>query len=58
MGNTLAPDHLLAERGTHHPLDAHVVAACFSRDRATCAFATADRALHLAPPARPWRLVQ
>ena len=58
MGNTLAPDHLLAERGTHHPLDAHVVAACFSRDGATCAFATADGTLHLAPRSGPWRAVQ
>ncbi len=58
MGNTLASDHLLAERGTHHPLDAHVIAACFSRDGTTCAFATADGALHLAPRSGPWRAVQ
>ncbi len=58
MGNTLAPDHLLAERGTHQPLDSHVVAACFSRDGVTCAFATADGTLHLAPRSGPWRAVQ
>ncbi len=58
MGNTLAPDHLLAERGTHQSLDGHVVTACFARDGATCAFATADGTLHLAPRAGPWRAVQ
>lgn len=58
MGNTLAPDHLLTERGTHQSLDGHVVAACFARDGATCAFATADGTLHLAPRSGPWRAVQ
>ena len=58
MGNTLAPDHLLSERGTHHALDSHVVAACFSRGGATCAFATADGTLHLAPRSGPWRAAQ
>ncbi len=55
MGNSLAADFLLDERGTHHALDAHVIAACFSRDGATCAFATGDGVLHLAPRVGAWR---
>ena len=55
MGSTLDADRLLAERGTHHALDAHVVAACFSRDGGTAAFAAGDGLLHLAPRSGAWR---
>ncbi len=49
MSATISPDHILQTRGISNDLGAYVVAAAFARGGRTCAFATGDGTLHVAP---------
>src|SRR3954465_13262724 len=60
MSQTKKADFLVDTRGTHRALDAFVVAARFSRDGRTLAFALGDGSMRLvsvAGPAAEWRSV-
>src|SRR5258708_5610750 len=61
MSQTKKAEFLIETRGTHRALDAFVVAARFSRDGRTLAFALGDGITQLVPisdPATGWRSVQ
>jgi WD40 repeat protein len=61
MSQTKKADFLIDTRGTRHMLDAFVVAARFSRDGRTLAFAMGDGSVRLVPvsnPAGAWRSIQ
>ncbi|MBN8929514.1 MAG: hypothetical protein BGO51_15430 [Rhodospirillales bacterium 69-11] len=57
MSQSTQPAFLLDSRGTHRDLGAFVVAARFSRNGKTAAFALGDGSVHLVPAADPaiWR---
>ena len=49
MSATISPDHILQTRGVSRELGAYVVGTAFARGGRTCAFATGEGTLHVAP---------